>query len=297
MDEAQIRTALEVNRTGSFTRAAQGLHVTQSTVTARIQQLERELNMVIWERSRRRLALTPEGQELMRLFARVDILLARIHDTARAGEPGRPVVVGSVHSQWSNGVLPILHEWSSSTPAVRWRLITGHSGELLQGVADGSLDLVVTYFPGAERGLRSVLLAHQKIGLLGKSGMMPPGRTVASGDLAHMPLAYVDWGPPFTDWFRQELAGRDGPQVQVDQAPLLLEILRQGLHVGFMPRALAEPFISNGELDDLPYQPLTAIPARAVYAVSSDRSLARQTVRTLWDHLTRRGADALGHET
>lgn len=293
MDEEQIHTILAVNRTGSFTRAASMLHVTQSTVTARIRQVERELGVPIWERTTRHLALTPQGRGLMALFERADILFARIHDSASPDALARQVVFGSVHSQWSAGVLPILQGWGAQQPGVRWRLITGHSGELLDKVSDGSVDAAVTYFPGVERGMQTTLLAEQRLRLLGSPDLVSTGAVLNTAQVRARPIAYVDWGPPFTDWFRQEFEDIS-PVVQVDQAPLLTAILLEGRHVGFMPAVLARELVRGGKLVDITYHPERPLPIRSVYAVSSERALVRPAVRSLWDYLRDQGPRLLG---
>lgn len=280
MDQEQIRTVLAVDRSGTFTRAAEVLHVTQSTVTARVRQLERELSTVIWDRNTRRLTLTPSGERLMPLLLRAEILFERMADAAVDSDSMRRVVFGSVHSQWSAGIVPALQSWAGKE-GVRWRLITGHSRELLEWVRDGSVDVAVTYFPGAERGLKSQLLGEQPLALLGAPHLREKTPMWTSATLANCPLAYVDWGPPFSDWFRAEFPELV-PEVQVDQAPLLLDVLRGGGYAGFMPRILARDAILHGQVQVLDYRPTVAMPTRAVFAVSSDRALEYAVVNDLW---------------
>ncbi|NMP23145.1 LysR family transcriptional regulator [Sulfobacillus harzensis] len=290
MDRDQIETVLAVERFGSFTRAADALHVTQSTVTARVRQLESELGISIWERTTRRLVLTPEGTRLMALFKRTSILFERMFEVADERTVLRHVVIGSVHSQWSSGILPLLTRWAKSHPSVTWRLITGHSRELLDGVRDGVLDAAITYFPAGEHGLQSTLLAEQRIALLGAPNTVKEWATPM--DLPHFPLAYVNWGEPFTSWFQREFDSWT-PTVQVDQAPLLIEILASGGYVGFMPRALAQPAVAEGKLVEVAFHPGFPTPLRSVYLVSSERALARGLIADVWHYLTVRGPDVL----
>ncbi|MDA8206093.1 MAG: LysR family transcriptional regulator [Thermaerobacter sp.] len=287
MDQDQILTVLAVDRAGSFTRAAQALNVTQSTVTARIRQLEAELGVAIWDRTTRRLVLTAEGVRLMELFRRSAILFERMREVVETHGFGHHLTFGSVHSQWSSGILPLLTAWAKNRPGITWRLITGHSRELLDGVRDGALDAAITYFPSGEHGLTYTLLAEQRLTLLAAPAMTSDALFRAE-DVRNLPLAYLNWGEPFASWFQREFEGW-APAVQVDQAPLLIEILVSGSHVGFMPRVLANDAITQGRLVEMRYRPTAPMPHRAVYLVSGERALARAIVADLWNYLTEQG--------
>lgn len=283
MDRDQIESVLAVVRLGSFTQAAKSLHVTQSTVTARIRQLESELGIPIWERTTRRLVLTPQGARLLELFQRTSILLERMFEVADERMALRHIVIGSVHSQWSSGILSLVTRWAKGNPGVTWRLITGHSGELLDGVRDGALDLAITYFPAGEHGMRSTLLAEQRLALFAA----PDTVRMVDPDLAlqRFPLAYVNWGEPFTSWFQREFESWT-PTVQVDQAPLLIEILVSGGYLGFMPSALAERSLTEGKLVEVQHHPSVPMPFRSVFLVSHERTLSRELTADLWHYLT-----------
>lgn len=291
MDHEQILTVLAVERAGSFTRAAESLNVTQSTVTARIRQIERELGVAIWDRTTRRLVLTIEGKQLLDLFGRAAILFERMQEVVAAEGMSRHVVIGSVHSQWSSGILPILSAWTKSHPGITWRLLTGHSGELLDGVRDGAIDVAITYFPSGEHGIESKLLAQQELVFLCVPQWVG-SQVLKADDLKQLPLAYLNWGDPLTGWFQRELEGWI-PTVQVDQAPLLIGMLLSGEYVGWMPRVLADAELRQGQLVEILVSLGSPMPQRSVYAVTSERALARSPVSDLWHHVAKEAPSIL----
>ena len=75
MEFKQLRTFVEVVRTGSFTDAAQNLFLSQPTVSQHIRQLEEELGTRLVMRTTRRIEITPQGRKLS-TFAE-DILALR----------------------------------------------------------------------------------------------------------------------------------------------------------------------------------------------------------------------------
>lgn len=295
MDQEQIVTALAIERTGSFTRAAESLNITQSTVTARIRQLENELGVQIWERTTRRLLLTSEGTRLMALFAQSALIFDRMLEVSDTEGFAHHLVFGSVHSQWSSGVLPLLMHWTKTHPRLTWRLVTGHSRELLDHIRAGTLDGAITYFPAGEHGMPSVLLAQQHLVLVGSPSARAWPSTLTSDALRNLPLAYLNWGEPFTSWFAREFVELM-PAIQVDQAPLLLEVLTSGQFVGFMPKALAKEAVAAGKLVYLNFRASVQLPTRDVYLVASERSLARQITIDLWNHLTKQAPGVLGDD-
>ncbi|WP_160012669.1 LysR family transcriptional regulator, partial [Rhizobium sp. 18055] len=70
-----LRAFCTVARFGGVSRAAEALHLTQSAVSKQIQELERWVGIDLFERSRKRLSLTPAGE---RYEKAVSVLLARL---------------------------------------------------------------------------------------------------------------------------------------------------------------------------------------------------------------------------
>src|SRR5690554_3936715 len=108
MDIDRARTFLEIVHTGSFMRAAERLHVTQTTVSARIRTLEEELGRMLFVRNRNGARLTPAGAE----FERFAQMFVRVWERARqqlAVPPGKTDVLSlaSELSLWD----PLLVEW------------------------------------------------------------------------------------------------------------------------------------------------------------------------------------------
>ena len=65
MDIGSIRTFMVLAYTKNYTRTADQLFVAQSTVTNRINELEKELGFPLFKRTNRSVDLTPEGEQFM----------------------------------------------------------------------------------------------------------------------------------------------------------------------------------------------------------------------------------------
>lgn len=65
MNFRQLQTFIEIVRLGSFAAAANKLNATQSTISARVQELESDLGVVLFDRSQRKATVTAKGRELI----------------------------------------------------------------------------------------------------------------------------------------------------------------------------------------------------------------------------------------
>lgn len=79
----QLRSFLTVARFGSFTTAAQAMHISQPALTVQIQQLESSLNIRLFDRDTRHVELTPSGRLFAPMFQRLLLELEGIIDHAQ----------------------------------------------------------------------------------------------------------------------------------------------------------------------------------------------------------------------
>jgi DNA-binding transcriptional LysR family regulator len=103
----QIRTFLTVAQSGSFTRAADVLHLAQPTLTVQIRRLEEALQVKLFDRNTRSVSLTRVGRELLPVFERmVGDLDVVISDTRDIAAMRRGVVRIAALPSMAAGILP-----------------------------------------------------------------------------------------------------------------------------------------------------------------------------------------------
>jgi DNA-binding transcriptional LysR family regulator len=133
---AQVEAFLEVVRLGNVSRAAEGLYVSQPTLTARLKNLEAELGERLFLRTGRGLRLTdagraflPHAERAVRALRDGQVAIAEL----QRGEAGL-LVVGAAPAV-STYVLPaLLRRFLADAPGVRLAVRTGHSEEVLEMV-------------------------------------------------------------------------------------------------------------------------------------------------------------------
>ncbi|MFD0274393.1 LysR substrate-binding domain-containing protein [Kitasatospora sp. NPDC127111] len=164
----QLEYLVTVVDTGSFTRAAELLHVTQPALSHQVRALEKAVGGTLLERLPRAVRLTPMGRAVLP-HARAALADAeRLRTAARlaAGLDGGELELATVYSI-SLGILPpVLRAWRRLHPQVRIRLREyAHNDELRAAMAAGQADVAVGTPPAdwegpiRELGVEEFLLA------------------------------------------------------------------------------------------------------------------------------------------
>lgn len=113
MNLNQLRVFEAVARTGSFSRAAEGLSVTQPAVTLQIRQLERDCGVQLFERIRRRPRLTEPGRILQdyarRIFALIDEAGRHLEGARGLSSGTLRVVTGPTGATYATTLLTAFH--------------------------------------------------------------------------------------------------------------------------------------------------------------------------------------------
>lgn len=155
-DLDHLRTFVTVFRTGSLTRAAQLLGVSQATVSAHVQALEGALEFGLFVRSPSGVSPTAKGIELAREVAtHVDALEDAAVLASRAAAAPRAVHVGGAAEILSIMVIPHLQQMIDAVNAPI-RLVFGLADDLLDGLLAGAVDVVVSAVPPRRRGIAAV---------------------------------------------------------------------------------------------------------------------------------------------
>lgn len=219
-----LRALLDVARSGSVSKAALALGVTQPAVTRRLQRVEAALGVVRLDRRARPLALTEAGH---RVVARLPRLFAALEELRGAGRPARMDgercrlgLVTSVADRVIDGVVTRL---ARTFPQVMLRVVVAWTADLLTSFRDVELDGAVGYVPDGF--------------------VAPPGAEIRTLGHRRTPEAWVVNASGCC--FREKLgdvcraAGRPlRIGLEVDGVDRQLELVAQGAGIGFVPAPL-----------------------------------------------------------
>jgi DNA-binding transcriptional LysR family regulator len=271
MELEQMEAFLAVADTKSFTRSAEQLHVAQTTVTARIKALEEKLGKTLFERTSRHVELSAAGLVLYPYVQRVLELVQEGETATRIeGQFAERLVVGSVHSLWDHMLFPLVERFRDGHPQVALRLITGHSGDIVKKMLDGLIDIGVVYVPPNLSEIEVVPLYTDTIHLVARPELVQGDLPLTPDDLHRLPYIHLNWGPPFDEWYAEEV-GKNLHAFQVDHTSLFLKFLLHGEGIGFLPEEVAAEFLADGRLQKVPFTAGAPLPERAVYLIYPKR--------------------------
>jgi DNA-binding transcriptional LysR family regulator len=154
MDIEFARTFLAVAAAGNFVGAAERLHITQSTVSARIQTLESRMGARLFRRGRGGAELTAAGQRFLRhAKTLVRTLEQARHDVSLPSGFNGGLTLSGRSALWED-FLPRWVDWMrSAIPDVSLRLELGFEEGIMQGLVQGIVDIGVMYTPESRPGL------------------------------------------------------------------------------------------------------------------------------------------------
>lgn len=267
MDLRSLRYFVETVRLNSFTQAAESLHVTQSTISKMVRQLEQETGAQLLIRDGRKLALTDIGRVV---YARGEDMLAsmrrlaqEVHDTQTV-ERGQLTV--GIPPMINLLFTPVLKAFRERHPQITLTLLEDTGQAIERKVANGELEIGLTVLPADPAlALQTAAIASYPLWALAAQGTFRKGRaTLPFKALDGLPLVLLTDDFALTRSLRAAFgAAGFEPQVaaQSGQWDWLVAMASAGMGVALLP----EPFIDRlalGPLDAvrlvepaLPWQP------------------------------------------
>lgn len=273
MDTELARTFLMVAATGNFVAAASRLHVTQSTVSARIHSLETLLGGRLFQRGRNGAELTPAGKRFLRHAKNLVRTVEQAHHDVGLPQGFRDVLTLSGRIALWEGFLPHWVAWMrEAAPDVSLRLEIGFEADIMQGLIEGTVDIGVMYTPTSRSGLVVEPLFDETLLLVTsdlKRGWPDAG------------YIHIDWGPEFHAQFSDHFAEAGPPALIANIGWLGVQQLLAYGGSGYFPQRLVRQYLEAGQLWRLPDAPQFKLPAWMVYP----RDSANPTLKLALDGL------------
>lgn len=265
MDIELARTFLEIVSTGSFIRASERLNVGQTTVSARIRNLEQRLGRPLFIRHKGGASLTPAGEQFLRhapMF--VQLWQRTLHQVAVPAGRRAVLTVGSEVSLWQ----PLLLDWVKwmrrSIPDISLRVHVDVPQDLINQVASGVVDVAIMYAPQHRPGLKIDLLMEEKLVLVTTG---PKARLLDGTD-----YVYMDWGPDFVLHHGMNFPDA-APDLFFDLGPLALSYVLSAGGSGYFRMSAVQPHLESGRLHLVSETPQFSYPVYAVHSANADESV------------------------
>lgn len=147
LSSAYLDAFLAVSQTLSFTKAAEKLHITQSALSQRILNLEKDLELTLFIRDRSGLRLTEPALKLVRYCQQKTNLEQEVLASLKASDP-RSITgiirIGGFSSIMPSIVIPALAELVEANKSISIHTITKEMTELLELMKRGEIDYIIS---------------------------------------------------------------------------------------------------------------------------------------------------------
>lgn len=238
MDLYQVRYFLTIAETGTFSRAAERLYLSQPSLSAGIKKLEQELGVALFERGGRRTVLTAAGKAFKeRATAIMNQYQAALNELK--GFNDRPTLkVGVLSTLRVSELAELIHSFQQQHPHVTIELYDHPVNTLQDRLSGGDIDVALTVLGQQDDTQTSALLFTQPL-LLAVSIHHPLAQRTS------VRLSELD-GQPFIDrvnceFFKQECqlleAKKICPQVvyRASHEEWVISLVKAGLGLSIMP--------------------------------------------------------------
>ena len=268
MDLGQLEAFLQVAAQRSFSRAAEALGLTQPSVTARIQALERDLGETLFERNGRGVSLTDIGSAFLPHAQRV---LKALQDGRDAVQSLQRLELGTLRlgaaPTISTYVLPgLLKEFRSRYPGLDVAVRTEHSDQIVQMVLADEVQV------GLERHIThpevvTVPLYDDEVVLVASAGHPFAQRGVATIDeVSQQALIMFSRGSGYytlVDNALRQAGVLVSPAMELDNMEATKKMVEEGLGIAILPKVAVEREVQRNELCQVQVRGMT-MPRRQI---------------------------------
>lgn len=299
MNIKQLETFVRIVELGSFAAAAEALHASQSTVSARVRELEASLGTQLFDRQFHRAQLTPKGHELFeraqQLIAFAASLRERIGDASTLTGLLRLGVVGVVASTWLPRLLDGLR---TGHPGLKLRVDVALTGVVLERLRSGQVDVAIVAGGIADDAFAQEVIGHDDFVWMAAPSLGVPATALGPADLQQWPILSLTEEshhyPVLRQWFRDG-GTQLGPVLACNNLDVLAACTAMGMGVSLLPRACYAAEVASGRLVVLDTRPAIApVPFCVVWrrdrpggAAPLVAAQAREAARLTGEALTR----------
>ncbi|NLJ40202.1 MAG: LysR family transcriptional regulator [Clostridiales bacterium] len=267
MLDTKLDTILAVNETGNFTRAAKRLSLTQPAVSQHINQLERELNIKIFNRSKGELKLTNQGEIVIMYAKRIKALYnkmqQKILDEARRITK---LEVGITHTSESNFVAEVLARYCNTNKGMSIKILTDSIRNLYDKLMNYELDLAIVEGNINDNSINSLLLGTDYLVLVTSNDNPISKRSMVTiNDLKKERMILRLPGSGTRNLFISHL---ESINMSIDEFNIILEVdniatikdlVRRNFGVSILARSACLDELNKGKITVLPIENLSMV--------------------------------------
>lgn len=250
MNWTQVEAFLTTVRLGSFSKAANNLFVSQSTISQRLNAIEEEYEITLLNRDRgiKGISLTNEGEHFFQIALKFESLLSEAQNVKSMNKSTTVTIgaVDSVHNYILKSLYTIITKELSN---VRLAIRTYQSNEIYSLIDQREIDIG---FPLQERIVRNVNvtpLFTEELVLIQKKENNFPNKIIENNKLCPEHQLLINWGIDYQNWHEKHWGPITNTFIQIDTAKIMQDLIQQENLWAIVPVSIARSFYTEGLVD------------------------------------------------
>ena len=275
MDIANLHAFIAIAETGSFSLAAEQLHLTQPAVSKRIAGLEQQLDVRLFDRLGREIGLTEAGRALLPRAYRI---LGVLDDTRRAltnlsGEISGRLTLATSHHIGLHRLPPLLRAFTRAHPQVALDIQFLDSEVAYEEVLHGRAELaVITLAPETREPVRATLVWNDPLDFVAApEHPLARKEQISLADVAQHPAVFPG-GNTFTHHIVRRLFEGQGLTPNIGMSTNYLETIKMMVSIGIAWSVLPRTMLDD-QVTRLPL-PGIQLDRQLGYILHSERTLS-----------------------
>lgn len=251
MTDVQLLTFLTIFECNSFSKAAQRLYVPQSTVSHRLEQLEHQLNVKLFERSSRNLSLTTAGEVFLpyakSILESIENSTLALQDLNMKGNDKLRIGSSNLLIQYLLRVhLPYFMEKYGN---IHFSILSRPSDNILEQLKEHNIDISITNYCTSDPEMKFSQLLVDDVVLFSSSSLWKEN-AISTKVLCSTPIFVFPHERPFHVFLEQQLIQRGvflNKTIEVENIDLIKEMVLRGMGLSFLPKLYIKDVLGTKE--------------------------------------------------
>jgi DNA-binding transcriptional LysR family regulator len=261
MDYDQLASFLEVAKLHSFSRAAEKIYRTQPAISAQVRLLEQECGEKLFDRSGKKVMLTPAGEILQSYAQRIiDLHKEALQAIAELNQTARGKLHLGANEATCLYVLPkTFARFRELYPLVQISIYRNFSHKILQKVQEGAIELGIVTLPQGANNMEVIpLFRDEMYVIVPVNHPLAKNRSATVEEIANFPLILPKTGHTRVVLDRLLRDYREHLQVSMELASVetIKKFVGAGLGISVISRAYAQSEVAAGLVKLIPLEGL-----------------------------------------
>ncbi len=253
MELRNLTTFIHVAELGSFTKAAEQLGYSQSTISFQIKQLEEELGCLLFERINHTITLTERGRELVSYAHRI----CSLAEEFKENPTGKTECSGHIHIVTPDSVCDDMINrnyifFHNQYPSISVRFTTADTSVMFDMLNHNEADVIITLDSHSYH--KDYIIAKEEpvpMHFVANKNSKYAGKKLSITDICQEPFILTEYGQGYRKVFDQELAKHSlviTPLLEIGRTDIITSLLTQSNMISFLPDFVTNKAIAEGRL-------------------------------------------------